>query len=111
MNRIYRLRWSPSRAQWVVASELARRSIPARMSCRHGRAVRHILALSSLGCWLLGASAAWAGGPTGGQVTAGVGRITQSGNTTTIDQTSQTLSLSWQSFNVGPRDTVTFDQP
>jgi len=111
MNRIYRLRWSPSRAQWVVTSELARRGIPARTSRGHGRAVRRMLALSSLGCWLLAASAAWAGGPTGGQVTAGVGRITQSGNITTIDQTSQTLSLSWQSFNVGPRDTVNFDQP
>jgi filamentous hemagglutinin family protein len=70
-----------------------------------------MFALSSLGCWLFAASAAWAGGPTGGQVTAGAGKITESGNTTTIDQTSQTLSLSWQSFNVGPQDTVTFEQP
>jgi filamentous hemagglutinin family protein len=44
-------------------------------------------------------------------VTAGAGRITQAGNTTTIDQTSQTLSLSWQSFNISSQETVTFEQP
>jgi filamentous hemagglutinin family protein len=62
-----------------------------------------------VGC-LLAASAAWAG-PTGGQVTGGSGQITQSGNVTTIDQTSQTLTLNWQSFNVGTQQTVVFDQP
>ena len=62
-----------------------------------------------VGC-LLAASAAWAG-PTGGQVTGGSGQITQSGNVTTIDQTSQTLTLNWLSFNVGTHQTVVFDQP
>jgi filamentous hemagglutinin family protein len=111
MNHIYRLRWNSSRAQWVVASELAGRSAPAGRSGGPIKPARVILVLSALSCWLLAAPAAWAGGPTGGQVTAGVGRITQSGNTTTIDQTTQNLSLSWQSFNVGPQDTVTFEQP
>ncbi|MGH8199616.1 MAG: YDG domain-containing protein [Steroidobacteraceae bacterium] len=111
MNRIHQLRWSRSRARRVVVSELARRSVPSKMHCRRLRPPRRMLALASLGCWLLAASAAWAGGPTGGQVAAGAGKITQSGNTTTIDQTSQTLSLSWQSFNVGSQDTVIFEQP
>ena len=54
---------------------------------------------------------AHAAGPAGGQVTAGSGSITQSGSTTTIQQNSQTLSLSWQSFNVSPGETVNFLQP
>ncbi|HEX4152333.1 MAG TPA: YDG domain-containing protein, partial [Steroidobacteraceae bacterium] len=53
----------------------------------------------------------WAGGPSGGQVTGGAGQITQSGNTTTIDQSSQAISLSWQSFDVGAQQTVNFVQP
>ncbi|HTV52496.1 MAG TPA: YDG domain-containing protein [Steroidobacteraceae bacterium] len=90
MNRIYRLCWNKSRAQWVAASELARGAVAA--------------------CSLL-VSVAAAAGPSGGQVTAGQGLITQSGNTTTIEQQSQTLSLNWTSFNVGPQQTVIFEQP
>ena len=48
---------------------------------------------------------------TGGQVTAGVGQISQSGNTTTIRQSSQNLSLSWQSFDIAANQTVNFLQP
>jgi len=49
--------------------------------------------------------------PTGGQVTAGTGTITQSGSTTTINQSSQNLSLSWKAFNVASSETVNFNQP
>ena len=49
--------------------------------------------------------------PTGGQVTTGAGQISQSGSTTTVQQSSQTLSLNWQSFNVGTQETVNFVQP
>ena len=48
---------------------------------------------------------------TGGQITAGAGRISQAGNTTTIEQSSQNLSLNWQSFNVAANQTVDFVQP
>ncbi|WP_181969763.1 YDG domain-containing protein [Paraburkholderia sp. DHOC27] len=54
---------------------------------------------------------AQAAGPTGGQITAGSGHITQAGNSTTIQQGTPTLSLSWQSFNLAPNQTVTFVQP
>jgi filamentous hemagglutinin family protein len=50
-------------------------------------------------------------GPTGGQVTTGSGQITQSGTTTTIQQSSQVLGLNWLSFNVGANETVNFVQP
>jgi filamentous hemagglutinin family protein len=50
-------------------------------------------------------------GPQGGQVTAGAGSIAQSGATTTVTQSSQSLSLNWRSFNVGAGETVDFVQP
>ncbi|MHB0990509.1 MAG: beta strand repeat-containing protein [Burkholderiales bacterium] len=50
-------------------------------------------------------------GPTGGQVTAGGGSISQSGGTTTVKQTTQTLSLNWNTFNIAPTETVNFVQP
>ncbi len=49
--------------------------------------------------------------PTGGEVTAGVGTIGQSGATTSINQTSQNLAINWQSFNVARNETVNFNQP
>ena len=54
-------------------------------------------------------------GPEGGQVVSGSGSISASGSagqsTTTINQTSDKLSLNWQSFNVGKAETVNFVQP
>jgi len=49
--------------------------------------------------------------PTGGTVIAGEGAIASSGNATTIHQTSQNLSLDWQSFDIGAESSVTFLQP
>lgn len=57
------------------------------------------------------ASAAAQAGPSGGQVVSGNGQISSSGTTTTITQSSQNLSLNWQSFNIAPRETVNFQQP
>jgi len=57
--------------------------------------------------WALPAYAA----PTGGQITAGSGAVSQAGGNTTINQASQNLSLSWQSFNVGTHESVNFVQP
>lgn len=44
-------------------------------------------------------------------MSAGTGSVTQSGATTTINQTSQRLSLNWKSFNIAPSETVNFVQP
>jgi filamentous hemagglutinin family protein len=44
-------------------------------------------------------------------VVSGSGKITQSGVTTTINQISQDLSLSWTSFNIAAQETVDFIQP
>lgn len=49
--------------------------------------------------------------PSGGEVTAGSGAISQTGNAVTIDQASSRLAINWQSFNIGSGESVTFNQP
>jgi len=49
--------------------------------------------------------------PTGGVVAAGVAAISQTATTTTIDQTSQRTAINWQSFDIGSRQAVLFNQP
>ena len=49
--------------------------------------------------------------PIGGMVASGTGAITQNGSITTITQSSQNLSLNWQSFNIAKTETVNFLQP
>ena len=49
--------------------------------------------------------------PIGGQIVSGSARITQSGNTTYIRQSSPDISIDWLSFNIGAQATVDFIQP
>jgi filamentous hemagglutinin family protein len=49
--------------------------------------------------------------PTGGSVVAGQASIGQSGNTTTVGQSSERAAVNWNSFNVGSQSTVQFQQP
>lgn len=69
----------------------------------------------SLGSLFLISSVFWTqpvyAAPTGGQVTAGSGAISQTAGNTTVNQASQNLSLNWQSFNVGAHEAVNFVQP
>ena len=112
MNHIYRLCWNRSLSQWVPASELAHATQVGGGSRKRGVAGQRVMALSLLAMSLSMAGLAHAGTvPTGGQVVSGSGQIQQLGNTTTIRQNSQTLSLNWQSFNVAPDQTVDFLQP
>ncbi len=98
MNRAYRLVWSEVSQTWVAVAESVR---------GRGKGSSRKLIAAAL---LLSTSIALAG-PTGGQVVAGTGGINQLGNTTNIQQSSQNLSLNWQSFNVSPQETVNFLQP
>ncbi|WP_408585138.1 YDG domain-containing protein [Paraburkholderia tropica] len=111
MNHIFALCWNRSLEQWVVASELTRRN-GARGSCqrRRGRPRRAVFnfACACLPCIL---SAQATAAPTGGQIVSGSGAISQSGATTTIQQNSPTLQLSWKGFDVGAGQTVNFVQP
>jgi filamentous hemagglutinin family protein len=104
MNRIYRVIWSQVLNIWIAVAETVNgRSKSASTRKR----VATLALLVSLAPLLPLAEAA----PTGGQVTAGAGNISQQGATTTISQTSQNLSLNWQSFNIAPQETVNFRQP
>jgi fibronectin-binding autotransporter adhesin len=49
--------------------------------------------------------------PTGGVVTSGSSAISQSGNTLTVNQSSQSLSTNWQSFDIAADHAVVFNQP
>jgi filamentous hemagglutinin family protein len=101
MNHVYRLVWSHVRNGWVAVAETARR--------RHKGSGRTLLATTLTLATVL----AHAGqpGPVGGRVVSGSGGISTSGNTTTITQTSPTLSLTWLSFDIAPQQTVDFVQP
>ena len=98
MNHVFRVIWSHALRTWVVVAE----NVKGKGKSSSRKLVAAALAVT--------ASVAHAA-PTGGQVTSGAGSITQSGNTTTINQSSQNLSLNWQSFNVGSQETVDFVQP
>jgi hypothetical protein len=98
MNRIYRLVWSQTSQAWVVMAENVRRQ--GKRSSR--RLLTAALSLSA-GMALVG--------PTRGQIVAGSGCISHSGNTTTIEKSSPTLTLTSRSFNSAPQQRVEFVQP
>jgi filamentous hemagglutinin family protein len=50
-------------------------------------------------------------GPTGGTVVTGSATISQSGPTTNINQSSNSAIINWQSFSIGAKETVNFNQP
>jgi filamentous hemagglutinin family protein len=113
MNRIYRLAWNRALGCFVPASEVT----PCRGKGSSGRSGRTIYG-GKRGATALAAAAivsvsglAARAGPTGGQIVAGSGTITQSGAVTNISQASQDLSLNWATFNIAPRETVNFVQP
>ena len=49
--------------------------------------------------------------PTGGTVVQGSAGISQSGNTTNINQSSNKAIINWQGFSIAPKETVNFNQP
>jgi filamentous hemagglutinin family protein len=71
---------------------------------------RRVFALL-FGHWIAWHTSHTLAGPQGGQVVAGTGRISTSGATTTIQQSTPNLSLSWDKFNVTAQETVNFVQP
>ena len=49
--------------------------------------------------------------PAGGNVASGNATISTSGQTLTVDQTSNKALIDWQSFNIAPNETTKFIQP
>jgi len=103
-NHIYRLIWSHALQAWVVVSENTRgRGKQSGSLTAAARSVTVVILLL-----LIPYAHA---GPEGGQVVSGSGSISANGATTTINQTSDKLSINWQSFNVAKAETVNFVQP
>ena len=51
------------------------------------------------------------GAPTGGTVVSGTATISQNGNTTNINQSSNKAIINWQDFSIKSNETVNFNQP
>ena len=104
MNRIYRLVWNQTLGILVAVAENAKgrgKSVSGR------KLIAAALALTG-GVFMTPLAMA---GPTGGQVSAGTGTITQSGVVTSINQSSANIAINWQSFNIAAGETVNFLQP
>ncbi len=127
MNHTYRLIFNIVLNSWVAVAECARGrgkhgaaggKLGRRARClaraHNGQAPAGASLANQLGAFVLGtlllSPSVWAA-PQGGQVTAGSGQISQAGATTTIQQNSQNLSLTWKSFNTDRGNTVNFVQP
>jgi len=107
MNRIYRVIWNEALRVWMAVAEIAKgKSKSSRSATSTARRIAQA-ALISAGIAAGPVQAA----PSGGQVVSGTGSIGHVGTTTTILQSSQNLSLNWQTFNVASNETVNFVQP
>src|SRR5574344_495581 len=51
------------------------------------------------------------GAPKGGTVVSGTATISQNGNTTNINQSSNKAIINWQDFSIKSNETVNFNQP
>jgi filamentous hemagglutinin family protein len=130
VNHIFRLVWNRKLGVLQVASEFARGRTKSGRNADGGK--RRVAWLASVplslpllafaaipsqstittSAALTSVSAVAANAlPNGGKVTSGTGRLAQRGDTLTITQQSQNLSLNWQSFNIGSQSTVNFVQP
>src|SRR5215510_9359753 len=50
-------------------------------------------------------------GPVGGSVVEGSAGISQSGSVTNVNQSTNKAIINWQSFSIGAKETVNFNQP
>ncbi|MEO8837182.1 MAG: filamentous hemagglutinin N-terminal domain-containing protein, partial [Herbaspirillum sp.] len=103
-NCAYSLVWNEKQQTYVPAPEKSR----SRGKRSGGRAIAAMVSLlASTGAYALGPGAL----PTGGNIVAGTGSISQSGAVLTVTQGSAKLAADWQSFNIGQGHTVNFVQP
>ena len=109
MNHIHRLVWNERIGAFVAVGETT-----SRRGKRSGVSGA-LVAAALLGAGLSQAHAQAAPPhqalPKGGQVVAGQARLSTSGNTLDVQQTSQKAIINWQSFNIGADAKVNFSQP
>ncbi|MBZ0090878.1 MAG: filamentous hemagglutinin N-terminal domain-containing protein, partial [Sulfuricellaceae bacterium] len=100
---------SLSRIDGLVRGQIHQsRLVVAEKSKRQGKAASApILIAAALALTTALAHAA----PTGGQISAGTGNVTQAGATTTVTQHTQNLAIDWNSFSIGSNEAVVFKQP
>ncbi len=104
MNRAFRTVWNESLGAWVAVSEIAKRKgRPARSSVSLAAGSATVLLLAQ-------APTAWSL-PHGAVVQSGQASISSTSSSMTIQQTSQNVSLNWNSFNVASGEQVDFIQP
>lgn len=121
MNRLYRLIWNASKYCWQVASERACGHVSQSGSGGGDGAViadsitldTHPLKTITALCLiaLVGWTQTLYAAPTGGTVTTGTAGISQTGNTTTIQQHSQNITVNWNSFSSAANEAIVFNQP
>ncbi len=112
MNHIYRLIWNAEHQTFIAVPEFAKGRVKSALK-RSGRGKKSAsvfgFALSGL-LLAMCASSAWAL-PTGANLVSGQATVTQTGQTLTINQSSQKTILDWQQFGIGQNETVNFVQP
>ncbi|EKF3857580.1 filamentous hemagglutinin N-terminal domain-containing protein, partial [Salmonella enterica] len=126
MNKIYKLKYDRRRNQLVAVSELttgagkeATGSVAGLSGLQGVSTFRRLLGtltplavLTGLVIGMLpGLALANPDLPVGGQVVAGQGSISTSGNQMTIHQGTHGLVTNWNSFDIGQNHTVQFVQP
>ena len=100
LNHTRRLAWSTVHPTFIAVAESA---------LARGKKISSFVAVAAVILASGGSGAADL--PTGGNIVAGSGRITQSGKTMTITQSTNRMAADWQSFNIGVGNTVNFVQP
>jgi filamentous hemagglutinin family protein len=111
MNKVHRIVWNEALQMWMAVAENAKgHSKSSRSIVSAKRRLKLAALVAGLVTGSAGLQLAYAA-PAGGQVTSGAGTIAQSGQTTTIHQSTQNLSIDWKSFNVGTNEKVNFVQP
>ncbi|NVK73912.1 MAG: filamentous hemagglutinin N-terminal domain-containing protein, partial [Oceanospirillaceae bacterium] len=100
MNRAFRLIWNPIQNAWIVASEIAK-----------GRGKSTLEKKCVISAIIVSMTPLSLAAPTDGKISAGTGSITQTGQNTNINQSSQNLAINWQSFSIGANEAVNFNQP
>ncbi|MGM5179149.1 two-partner secretion domain-containing protein, partial [Salmonella enterica] len=123
MNRIYKLKFDRRRNALVVVSELTSGTgktestghVAGLLSAPFRRLLGTLTPLALLTGLVTGVLPMMALAnpalPTGGQVVAGSGSISSSGSQMTVQQNSQNMVASWNTFDIGKNNTVQFVQP
>ncbi|MCE5286821.1 MAG: filamentous hemagglutinin N-terminal domain-containing protein, partial [Pelosinus sp.] len=108
MQRKWRRAWEHGKPQYMKNQPVAKIKRTASIPLKLAKKLLPPVAAASM---LLAAMTSAYANPSGGQVTAGTGTITQNGNTMTITQNTGKMSINWQNFSIGSGETVNFVQP